>query len=60
MNKDGLTRGIDYCHEFSNYFLLGNFALSIVVHNKQVELDATINPPTKYAVDYYKLWTIHS
>lgn len=39
--------------------MLGNFALSSIIRNKQLELDK--DPyPTPYAVDYYKIWAMHS
>jgi hypothetical protein len=36
MVNDHKARGIDYYSEYSNYFLLGNFQLSMLVHLKQV------------------------
>jgi hypothetical protein len=36
MVNDHKARGIDYFNEYSNYFLLGNFQISMLVHLKQV------------------------
>lgn len=58
-DKKNREAGVRYHNEGHRYFFVANYQYQTVLQRKQKELDAQ-HGPVKYAVEYYKIWSIES